>query len=111
MAKQKAEKLNKSQAIRDLLQEMPNAKPNEVAAKFKELHGIEVSAAYVSTIKSTSKKGKKESGGKVATGRPKKSESGSANGDRLNQVMELAAEVGGLKKLREKIDQLIESWG
>ena len=54
MAKKKAD-VNKSLEIRNYMTDNPKAKPRDVVAALKD-RGIEVSAQFVSTVKSTSKK-------------------------------------------------------
>ncbi|EMI45797.1 MULTISPECIES: hypothetical protein [Pirellulaceae] len=57
MAKKKSDGVNKSQAIRDYYAANPKAKPMEVAEAMKA-QGIDVTAQFVSTVKSNSKKSK-----------------------------------------------------
>lgn len=54
MAKKKAD-VNKSWEIRSYMADNPKAKPRDVVAALKD-RGIDVSAQFVSTVKSTSKK-------------------------------------------------------
>ena len=49
-------KLNKSAAIREILNESPNATPREIIARITKDHGIELTPQYVSTIKCNSRK-------------------------------------------------------
>jgi hypothetical protein len=50
---------NKSQAIRDYYAAHPNAKPKEISAELKKV-GIDVTPAFISTIRSTSMGKKKK---------------------------------------------------
>lgn len=50
---------NKSQAIRDYYAAHPNAKPKEISAELKK-QGIDVTPAFISTIRSTSMGKKKK---------------------------------------------------
>ncbi|MGV3485606.1 MAG: hypothetical protein ACO1RT_14415, partial [Planctomycetaceae bacterium] len=50
---------NKSQAIRDYYAAHPNAKPKEISAELKKA-GIDVTPAFISTIRSTSMGKKKK---------------------------------------------------
>lgn len=105
---------NKSQAIRDYYAANPNAKPKEVSAELKK-QGIDVTPAFISTIRSTSMKkpkSAKRSVGRPAgrpagrpvgrpAGRPPKtaSSSGSAAGlsiDGLIKAKSLVRELGGI---------------
>ncbi|KAA5545857.1 hypothetical protein FYK55_02745 [Roseiconus nitratireducens] len=56
MAKKKSTP-NKSKEIRDYLKDHPGAKPREIVDAMKS-KGVDVSAQFVSTVKSTSKKKK-----------------------------------------------------
>ena len=58
---------NKSQAIRDYYAANPNAKPKEVSAELKK-QGVDVTPAFISTIRSTSMK--KPKSAKRSVGRP-----------------------------------------
>lgn len=55
MAKKKKNSVNKSKAIRDYFDANPTAMPAEVAEAMK-LQGVDVTAAFVSTVKSNAKK-------------------------------------------------------
>jgi len=50
---------NKSQAIRDYYAAHPSAKPKEIAAELKK-QGVDVTPAFISTIRSTTMKKKKK---------------------------------------------------
>jgi len=56
---------NKSQAIRDYYAANPNAKPKEISAELKKA-GVDVTPAFISTIRSTSM-GKKKKTTKTST--------------------------------------------
>ena len=116
MAKKKGAP-NKSLEIRNYLSKKPNAKPKEVVAAMKD-QGIEVSAQFVSTVKSTSKK----SGGvKRKPGRPAGStnkaasktsarRNASASGDKIsvNSLLRLKKVVEdiGLEETRTALSAL-----
>ncbi len=101
---------NKSQAIRDYYAAHPDAKPKEIAAELKKA-GIDVSAAFISTIRSTSMgKSKKKKTGKSAgrpvgrpasgrsPGRPAASskKSGNISIESLIKAKALVKELGGI---------------
>lgn len=115
--KKKAGTPNKSQAIRDYYKAHPKAKPQEVAAELKK-KGINVTTAFVSTIRSNSKK--KKGNGKpgrprgkktVRRGRPVGSGSGSrgtqeVSMESLLRVKELVEEMGGINECRTALTAL-----
>ncbi len=106
-------KVNKSQAIRDYKQANPSHKPAKIAEALGK-QGIEVSAQFVSTILSTSKKKKKI--GKP--GRPKGSASSQtkrADGqvsstdvsfEALLNVKQIVIEMGGIAQARAALNAL-----
>ncbi len=115
MAKKKAKvksgaavekKVNKSKAIRDFMAENPTAGPTEGSdALTKE--GTPVTAAFVSTVKSTSK-GKKQS--RRGVGRPRGSKKAAA-GDQftvaeLLQAKKLSEQMGGIEKAKAIVNAL-----
>lgn len=120
MAKKKSGGPNKSAAIRDYVTANPEAKPPEIVGAMKQ-QGIEVSPAFVSTIKSkTLGSGAKKKKGRKA-GRPKgtaktagaaapvaKSKSGQGNVslDQLLKAKKLAGELGGVSQARAALEAL-----
>lgn len=118
MAKKKSGGPNKSAAIRDYVTANPGAMPKEIVDAMKA-QGVDVSTAFVSTIKSKTVGGgrKKKSGRKV--GRPKaaatpaaasKGRSSKAEGnlslDQLLKAKRLADELGGVAKARATLEAL-----
>ena len=120
---------NKSQAIRQYYESNPNAKPMEVAAALKE-QGIEVTPAFVSTIRSTSKKKKPGRPGRpskaskrgrkpgvtakraakstrsTSTRSTTSSTGGNVSIDSLIKVKQLVASVGGVDEARSALAAL-----
>lgn len=106
MARRSSEDVNKSKAVRDYVKGHRKAKPRQIVAALKE-QGIEVSANYVSNIKSTAKR-KKRKGGRV------KAAAAVANGatgrDYLAVVKLLQAaqaftqQAGGVKQAKQALD-------
>lgn len=109
---------NKSKAIRDYYESNPDAKPAAVVDALKS-KGITVTAAFVSTIRSTSKKkpGKKTGRrgrpkGSVSkrAGRPAKAPAAKASAsvsiDQLVKVKKMVAEVGGVGEARAALAAL-----
>ena len=108
MAKKK-NRVNKSQAIRDYYAANPEAKPLEVAAAMKS-KGIVVTAQFVSTIKSTSKKkstrGKSAKRSVGAPRGPRKATlkaAGAISLDSLIKAKQLVDEMGGVEEAREAL--------
>lgn len=113
--KEDADSANKSQAIRDFLTANPKAKPRQVVAALKE-QGHDITAAYVSTIKSLDKK----KNGKVGRrGRPAGSTKAAAaaaaqpvaagNDNFLQSLLtakKLAEQLGGIAQAKAAIDAL-----
>ena len=98
--------VNKSQAIREYYDANPFAKPKEVANELKK-KGIQVTPAFVSTIRSTSKR----KGGKIGKpGRPVGSTNRRLNGDvsveALVQVKQIVDEMGGIPQARAALAAL-----
>ncbi len=102
---------NKSQAIRDYYKSNPQAKPKDVVTALKK-KGVDVSAQFVSTIRSVSKK----KGGKVGRpgrpvgsttakrGRPSRSQEVSL--DALINVKRIVDEMGGIGQARSALSAL-----
>jgi len=99
-------KVNKSKAIRDFKAANADAGPKEIAAALGK-QKIKVSAAFVSSVLSTSKK-KQETSRRV--GRPRKAKkrapSASFTVTELMQAKKLAEEVGSLEKAKAALDAL-----
>ncbi|MGB7325127.1 MAG: hypothetical protein WBD31_09665 [Rubripirellula sp.] len=119
MAKKKTGGPNKSQAIRDYSKSNPTLKPKQIAEDLGK-KGVAVSAGFVSTILSTSKR-KKKAGrpgrpkGSVksvrAVGRPTKSaskgkHSSDVSVDSLLKVKQLVAELGGIAEAKSALSTL-----
>lgn len=120
MAKKNASAPNKSLAIRNYYKAHPGAKPKEVASELKK-QGIAVSTAFVSTIRSTSKKkkvigkpgrppGKKSAklGRAVGSGAGKSSARGrqEVSIDSLLKVKQMVEEMGGIGETRTALSAL-----
>ncbi|WP_145169114.1 hypothetical protein [Rubripirellula lacrimiformis] len=120
MAKKKSGGPNKSQAIRDYNTSNPSAKPKQIAEDLSK-QGISVSAGFVSTILSTSKRKKKVARpgrpkGSVksvrAVGRPAKAKSnGDVSVDSLLKVKQLVAEIGGIDEAKSALSTLEKLMG
>lgn len=118
MAKKKSGGPNKSAAIRDYVNANPDAMPKQIVDAMKA-QGIDVSTAFVSTIKSkTVGSGAKKKGRKKA-GRPKGAPRAAAapatrssNGqskvsvDQLLKAKKLAGELGGVAQARAALEAL-----
>lgn len=112
MAKKKAGAVNKSQCIRDYHKAHPKHKPKQIAAELGK-QGIQVTAQFVSTILSTSKKKRKigKPGRPKGSGsRQKKSRRGSsAEGvsyDSLLKIKSIVDEMGGIEEARVALSAL-----
>lgn len=101
MAKKKASAPNKSQAIRDYYKTNPTAKPREVVTELKK-KGITVSTAFVSTIRSTSKK-------KGTVGKPGRPPGRKAAGTKTTRTKAGTQEVSIASLL--KVKQIVEEMG
>lgn len=98
---------NKSQAIRDALNSKRGIKPQEVV-EILATQGIETTAAYVSTIKSNTKK-KKNAGRKTAgPGRPPKTRStgDSFSVETLLAAKKMAEKLGGVDQAKAALDAI-----
>src|ERR1039457_5016192 len=118
MAKAKSE-VNRSEAIRGALKELPDAKAKEIVAHLKE-KGVEVSDQLVYQVKKISKKkmpGKpgrkpgKVSQAKVTVAAPAKVAAPSSNGRlgvgaSITTVKACADRVGGMAVLKEIVDAM-----
>jgi hypothetical protein len=105
LAKLKKKDINKSQAIRDSLQAHPDKSPAEIAEGLKA-KGLDVSAQYVSTIKSNAKaKGRKT---KIVR-RPKAGEGAGRNGfGPVQAALHFIREAGGLDQARQALQTVEE---
>lgn len=88
---------NKSQAIRDALSAYPSHSPKEIAANLKKA-GVEVSAAYVSVVKSSLKKGGAKKSVKV-----RKPTAAAGGLDTLSATVDFIRRVGGLEAARQAL--------
>ena len=109
MAKKKPD-VNKSEEIRNLLQATPKISAKEVVAALAE-KGIKVSEGlvYYTKGKIRGRKGRHRKAQKVAAQVATVASSG--NGDAVKTILKVkgwAAEVGGMKKLRNLVDALSE---
>jgi hypothetical protein len=96
---------NKSQAIRDYYAAHPNAKPKEISAELKKA-GVDVTPAFISTIRSTSmgkkKKTTKTSSAKSAPAKAASAKSAPAKGgatvsiEGLLKAKNMVKELGGI---------------
>ena len=94
---------NKSQSIREYLQQNSGAGPKAVAEALNSREGWNISAAYVSTIKNKMK----SSGGSRRRGpSPKASSGGSLNEKSLIQAKELLKQAGGINQAKAALDLL-----
>jgi hypothetical protein len=102
--------VNRSEAIRGALQELPKATAKEIVAHLKEKQGLEVAEGLVYQVKKTSKKkpGRKPA---PAPAKPAAAAAPSMNGTlsvgaSIAAVKGLAGQVGGLVALKEIVDAL-----
>jgi hypothetical protein len=108
-AKQVGE-VNKSQAIRDLLKEMPDIKANDAVTALAE-KGITVKSSLFYIVKGKVAGGKKRRRKNTKAAVEIVAASTSGNGDALGTIMKikkLAAEVGGIRTLKSLVDVLSE---
>jgi hypothetical protein len=100
--------VNKSQEIKNALAATPSMSPKEIATALTA-KGVNVTPAYVSTIK-TSLKAKKAAKKKV--GRKKRaSKAAPATGitfDQLRRAKEMAQQLGGVENAQEALSALSE---
>ncbi len=96
------QKVNKSQAIRNCCEANPDAGPTEVAAALKK-QGINVSTAFVSTIKSTSKK---KGRGRKKAARGAKPASDKIALSSLLAAKKMAEQLGGVEKAQTALAAL-----
>ena len=95
---------NKSQAIRDYLQQNSGAGPKAIAEALNSREGWDISAAYVSTIKNKMK----SSGGFRRRGRAPKATGGGSGLDAksLIQANELLKQAGSINQAKAALDLL-----
>ncbi|MFK8115620.1 MAG: hypothetical protein AB8B91_25715 [Rubripirellula sp.] len=121
MAKKKPVKVNKSQEIRDYKRSNPSQRPKQIATALSK-KGIDVSAQFVSTILSTSKKKKtirkpgrpkgttnaSRARGTKGPGRPPKANAAQqgVSLESLLKVKEIVSEMGGLAEARSALSAL-----
>ena len=92
-----AEKINKSQLIRDQLAKTPDASPTEVAERL----GKGFDAAYVSTIKSNEKRKAEKKGRK-----PSKNTKLLATAEQIALAIKFVKEVGGIEQAKAALDTI-----
>lgn len=105
MAKKAEKSQGKAAAIRDYMAQNPDKGPQAVAEALKEA-GFEVSAAYVSTIKSLSKKKGGRRGPRKAEGRAPVASGEGLSIAVLVQAKKLAAQLGGVAQAKAALDAL-----
>ncbi len=105
MARKSKSGVNKSQAIRDYITANPKSKPKEIVEALTA-QGVEVSPAFVSTLKSNDKR--KGGKGPGRRGRPAGSKSGGSvlGVESLVQAKSFADKVGGIENAREILSAL-----
>ncbi len=110
-------KPNKSQAIRQIMSENPESGPGAVATAVKERFGYEISAAYVSTIKSQDKRKLGKAGGarSAARGRTRVvarsggvrgAATGTMNVETIEAAIGLVQAAGGVESARSALELL-----
>ncbi len=104
-----AKGVNKSKAIREYLNQHPSEGPNAVAAALKQ-SGVDVTPAFVSTVKSMDRKRSNGEPAQAVTPRREKEldEIGAAE---LLQAKKMAAELGGVDRARAALDVLAQIVG
>ncbi|EMI17047.1 hypothetical protein RMSM_06034 [Rhodopirellula maiorica SM1] len=115
MAKKKSSGVNRAKAIRDYYKAHPNAKPLQVSAELKK-QGIDVTAQYVSTIRSNSKRQQGEVGkpgrpsgkkaDKDAPAKPTNHRKQKVSLPLLVRLKHLTREFGGIAETRAALDAL-----
>ena len=101
---------NKSQAIRDYLKANPTAKPKDVVSAMTS-KGIKVSAQFVSTVKSTSKKKgpakrRGRPAGSTVRSKPAKSSSDSVSVDALLKMKRVVEDFGSIEEAKSALQTL-----
>ncbi|MCC9643481.1 hypothetical protein LOC71_14445 [Rhodopirellula sp. JC740] len=101
---------NKSQAIRDYYTANPSAKPMEVAAELGK-KGIDVTPAFVSTVKSTTMgKSAKKSARKSAAKSPAAKKTGAKRGRPAGSTSKAASNEVSLDSLLQ-VKKIVEEMG
>lgn len=128
MAKKARGGVNKSQLIRDYMAAHPEAGPQAVVEGVKSEHGVEVTAQFVSTIKSNDRRKAGAPAGRRGRrgrrpGAASAASSGAASGasggatrgnvspELLLQAKKLVDEMGGINKAKTAVDLLAELLG
>lgn len=106
MAKKRGNGANKSELIRQAMDQGIDS-PREIAVHLKDQHGIEVTPAYVSTIKSNMKRKSAGSTSKVRGTRVRKAASQMSDSG-LTSGIEFIRAVGGLENARKALDLIEE---
>ncbi len=116
MAKKKAD-VNKSLEIRNFMESNPKAKPREVVAALKD-RGIDVSAQFVSTVKSNSMKtgaapkrrgrpaGSTKRAAVAAKPAASRKSAGSVSVDSLLKVKRVVKELGSIEETKAALATL-----
>lgn len=99
-------KINKSQAIRDFLQQNPSLKPKEVVTQLGT-KGIKVTPSLVYFIKSRQKRRARKQKREQAMAAASSSGTASAI-DVLLRLKSLAHDVGGIRSLKQLVDAYAE---
>lgn len=99
-------KINKSQAIRDVLGANPKIKTRDVVAQLGD-KGIKVTPTLVYFIKSREKKAKRKAGRERVVESMRQSGAKSPV-ELIVRLKELSRDVGGLKVLKQLVDVLAE---
>jgi hypothetical protein len=104
-----AEKISKSQAVRDYLAEHPRAKPKEIRPAVKAAHGLDISPQMISMIKSKSRRRRGRRGTAAAevraAGRVRTNASRITVED-LVSAKKLAGQLGGISRAQELLAAL-----
>ncbi len=109
MAKAK-EKVNKSQLVRDMLQQDPDLSPNAIVkAMADQGHKITANLVYFLRGKSAAKKQRKKRIVKAAKAAASRNGAASKTDaiSLIRDVKELAGRAGGYEKLKELVDALV----
>ena len=122
----KKQKINKTQAVRDYLKDHPEAMSGEIAAALKK-QGIKITPSHVSNIKSKMNKARtaKKAAKQMPAPEPAAPVEKAANTvtveqvkavaqtikaiggfDRLNELLGLVREVGGLRRFKDLLDAM-----
>jgi hypothetical protein len=105
LPKSKKETVNKSQAIRDALQAHPDKSPAEIAESLKA-KGLDISAQYVSTIRSNAKT--KERKTKIVRRRNPGKSPGRNGFGTVQAALHFIREAGGLDQARQALQTVDE---